>query len=337
MMEFDRTLSGSTPASEAAVATMLGSQTDFDLSLLGCSPLGDGLDDMGLGMDDAWMGVDPDDTDPALAAVRARHFLPRRCVIPVPFTVAHTTVANVLRPVPPLLPPPHSSPPRRVLPPPCVCVRAVQPLPGLSERRGLWRQPGRCSRPRSRDCGASRGSHARLQLRVVRRRHRRGHVPAPPFQRRAHPRPDVGPVAGGRVQRRWCRRRRSACCVGRTWPRGALQRSARTPCRSCWRPCRHAGGGAEHPRHPRDRAEARQSACPSKRRRRRCRRGCRCCCAGEGRICGRGEGRTQACAEAALERCGAPVSLPEPGSRRRVHEWTALQVPWYVTVPSRLE
>ena len=74
MMEFDRTLSGSTPASEAAVATMLGSQTDFDLSLLGCSPLGDGLDDMGLGMDDAWMGVDPDDTDPALAAVRAGHF-----------------------------------------------------------------------------------------------------------------------------------------------------------------------------------------------------------------------------------------------------------------------
>ena len=124
MMEFDRTLSGSTPASEAAVATMLGSQTDFDLSLLGCSPLGDGLDDMGLGMDDAWMGVDPDDTDPALAAVRARHFLPRRCVIPVPFTVAHTTVANVLRPVPPLLPPPHSSPPRRVLPPPVfVCVQ----------------------------------------------------------------------------------------------------------------------------------------------------------------------------------------------------------------------
>ena len=124
MMEFDRTLSGSTPASEAAVATMLGSQTDFDLSLLGCSPLGDGLDDMGLGMDDAWMGVDPDDTDPALAAVRARHFLPRRCVIPVPFTVAHTTVANVLRPIPPLLPPPHSSPPRRVLPPPVfVCVQ----------------------------------------------------------------------------------------------------------------------------------------------------------------------------------------------------------------------
>ena len=75
MMEFDRTLSGSTPASEAALASIFGPSAgdgdDFDSSLLGCSPLGDGVDEMamGMGMDETWMGVDPDDTDPNSAMV----------------------------------------------------------------------------------------------------------------------------------------------------------------------------------------------------------------------------------------------------------------------------
>lgn len=86
-MEFDRTLSGSTPASEAALSAML--QNDFDD--FGTSPADAGFGMLGSSFDGAepFLGIDPSDTDPNSFMVRvvprgspcchARTPLPRVC------------------------------------------------------------------------------------------------------------------------------------------------------------------------------------------------------------------------------------------------------------------